>query len=55
MEKDKMHEREISMRIHKRMKNSTYIDLQTNKKTHSAEIIKVIRQHLLDIQKEQQK
>jgi len=31
------------------MKNSTYIDLETNKKTHSAEMIKVIRQHLLEI------
>jgi len=53
MEKDKMHEREISMRIHKRMKNSTYIDLETNKKTHSAEMIKVIRQHLSEIKKEE--
>ncbi|NHJ32732.1 MAG: hypothetical protein FK732_07710 [Asgard group archaeon] len=49
MEKDKMHERVISMRIHERMKNSTYIDLETNKKTHSAEMVKVVRQHLSDI------
>ncbi|NHJ85902.1 MAG: hypothetical protein FK734_10600 [Asgard group archaeon] len=46
MEQDKMHERGISMRIHERMKNSTYIDLETNKRTHSAEMIKVVRQHL---------
>jgi pimeloyl-ACP methyl ester carboxylesterase len=52
MEKDKMHEREISKRIHESMKNSTYIDLETNKKTHSSEMIKVIRQHLSDIKKE---
>ncbi|MFW9924762.1 MAG: hypothetical protein ACFFDW_15890 [Candidatus Thorarchaeota archaeon] len=51
MEKDKMHERNISMRIHERMKNSTYIDLETNKKTHSAEIIKVVRQHIAEITK----
>jgi len=52
MEKDKMHERGISMRIHERMENSTYIDLETNKKTHSAEMVKVVRQHLSDIKKE---
>ncbi|HUU77244.1 MAG TPA: hypothetical protein VMX55_02785 [candidate division Zixibacteria bacterium] len=51
MEKDKMHESQISMRIHERMKNSTYIDLETNKKTHSAEMIQVVRQHLSDIKK----
>ena len=55
MEKDKMHERDISMRIHERMENSTYIDLETNKKTHSAEMVKVVRQHLSDIKKEKQK
>jgi len=47
-----MHERGISMRIHERMKNSTYIDLATNKRTHSAEIVKVVRQHLSEINKE---
>jgi hypothetical protein len=52
MEKDKMHERDISMKIHEKMKNSTYIDLETNKKTHSAEMVKVIRQHLSEIKKE---
>ena len=51
MEKDKMHEKDISMRIHERMENSTYIDLETNKKTHSAEMVKVVRQHLSDIKK----
>ena len=50
MEKDKMHEKELSLKIHERLKNSTYIDLETNKKTHSAEMVKVIREHLLDIQ-----
>ena len=54
MEKDKMHARELSMKIHERMENSTYIDLETNKKTHSAEMIKVVRQHLSDIIKESQ-
>jgi hypothetical protein len=53
MEKDKMHERDISMRIHEAMKKSTYIDLETNKKTHSAEMIQVVRQHLSDIKKEE--
>ena len=52
MEKDKMHEKGISMRIHESMENSTYIDLETNKKTHSAEMIKVVRQHLSEIEKE---
>ena len=52
MEKDKMHGREISMRIHERMENSIYIDLETNKKTHSAEMVKVVRRHLSDIEKE---
>ncbi|MHA1309260.1 MAG: hypothetical protein ACTSQN_18510, partial [Candidatus Heimdallarchaeota archaeon] len=52
MEKDKMHEKGISKRIHERMENSTYVDLETNKKTHSAEMIKVVRQHLSEIEKE---
>ena len=55
MEKDKMHERKIALQIYKKMKNSTYIDLETNKKTHSAEIIRVVRQHLSAMKKEKQK
>ncbi|NHK30409.1 MAG: hypothetical protein FK730_03600 [Asgard group archaeon] len=52
MEKDKMHARDTSMKIHNLMKNSTYIDLETNKKTHSAEMVKVVRQHLADLKNE---
>jgi hypothetical protein len=52
MEKDKMHERDISIRIHEKMKNSTYIDLETNKRTHSAEMVKIVRQHLADLKNE---
>jgi len=55
MEKDKMHARDTSMKIHERLKNSTYIDLETNKKTHSAEMIEVIRGHISDIEKERKK
>lgn len=55
MEKDKMHVRKLSMKIHECMKNSTYIDLETNKKTHSAEMVKVVRQHLSEIKIETQK
>ncbi|NHJ38906.1 MAG: hypothetical protein FK731_02655 [Asgard group archaeon] len=51
MEKDKMHARETSILINDTMKNSTYIDLETNKKTHSAEMIEVVRQHIQEIKK----
>ena len=49
MEKDKMHEKELSLKIHERLQNSTYIDLETNKKTHSGEMVEVIREHLSEI------
>lgn len=55
MEKDKMHARDTSMKINNRMKNSTYIDLETNKKTHSAEMVEVIRQHISEIKNERKK
>lgn len=49
MEKDKMHAKDLSLKIHNKLKNSIYIDLETNKKTHSAEMVKVIRRHLSEI------
>ncbi len=45
-EKDKMHEADITRKIGKLMKNSTYIDLETNKKTHTKPIVDLVRNHL---------
>ena len=45
-EKDKMHEADITRKIGKLMKNSTYVDLETNKNTHSKPIVDLLRKHL---------
>jgi pimeloyl-ACP methyl ester carboxylesterase len=45
-EKDKMHEAEISQKLRELMVNSVYIDLGTNKKTHTKPIVDLIREHL---------
>ena len=43
MEKDKMHKSEEAKSISDFMKNSTYIDMETNKKTHTSEMVEEIR------------
>ena len=43
MEKDKMHKSEEAKDIENFLSNSTYIDMGTNKKTHSAEMVEEIR------------
>ena len=43
MEKDKMHKSKEAKNIADFLKNSTYIDMGTNKKTHSEEMVKEIR------------
>ncbi|MHA1816609.1 MAG: alpha/beta fold hydrolase [Candidatus Heimdallarchaeaceae archaeon] len=45
-EKDKMHEAEISQKLRELMVNSVYIDLGTNKKTHTKPIVDLVREHL---------
>ena len=50
MEKDKFHEIKDIRKLASLMKNSSYLDMKTNKNTHSAEMVKVIRKHLLEIQ-----
>ncbi len=45
-EKDKMHEAEISQRLRELMVNSVYIDLETNKNTHTKPIVDLVREHL---------
>ena len=43
MEKDKMHKAQEAKDISNLLKNSTYIDMETNKKTHSVEMVEEIR------------
>ena len=45
-EKDKMHAAEVTQKLRKLMKNSTYINLETNKKTHTKPIVDLIREYL---------
>ena len=44
MEKDKMHKSKEAKDISELLKNSTYIDLGTNKNTHSANMAIAIRE-----------
>ncbi len=50
METDKMHKAQESKDIANFLKNSTYIDMGTNKKTHSAEMTKEIRKLITKIE-----
>ncbi|MBY9002278.1 MAG: hypothetical protein KGD64_15265, partial [Candidatus Heimdallarchaeota archaeon] len=45
-EKDKMHAAEVTQRLRKLMVNSIYINLETNKNTHTKPIIDLVREHL---------
>lgn len=44
--KDKLHEPENLQRISSSLKNSTFVDMDTNKRTHSKEVVFVIREYL---------
>ena len=46
-ERDKMHEADITRKIGQLMKNSIYIDLETNKNTHTKPVVDLIRNHLM--------
>jgi len=46
-EKDKMHKIKDSIRIKSLIKNSAYLDLQTNKNTHDRPLVDAIREHIL--------
>ncbi len=52
MEEDKMHMIEETERIAKLLNNCNYIDMKTNKKTHSAGMVDVIREEIIVMQKE---
>ncbi len=45
-EKDKMHEADITKKIGKAMKNSVYINLETNKNTHAKPIVDLLREQI---------
>lgn len=45
-EQDKMHDAEVTQKIHKLMEDVTYIDLATNKNTHSKPIVDTIKEHI---------
>ncbi|MHA1224479.1 MAG: hypothetical protein ACTSP3_14730, partial [Candidatus Heimdallarchaeaceae archaeon] len=45
-EKDKMHAAKITQKIRDLMVNSVYINLETNKNTHTKPIVDVIREQL---------
>ena len=45
-EKDKMHSVEETRKIVSLIKNSTYLDMQTNKNNHSANVVTELRNHL---------
>lgn len=47
--KDKLHEPENLKRIVSSLKNATYVDMQTNKGTHSREVVDEIRKYLSTI------
>ena len=55
MEKDKMHKAEEAKNICQCLQNSLYIDMGTNKLTHSAEMIKKIRTIIAENKKEKEK
>jgi len=45
-EKDKMHEADLTKRIGELMKNSIYINLETNKNTHTKPIVTLLRERI---------
>lgn len=45
-EKDKMHEADVTQKIGKLMKNSTYVNLETNKNTHTKPIVDLLREQI---------
>jgi len=45
-EEDKMHEAEITMKLGELMENSIYINLKSNKNTHSKPIVDLVREQL---------
>ncbi|MFW9852316.1 MAG: alpha/beta fold hydrolase [Candidatus Thorarchaeota archaeon] len=46
MEEDKMHDVKTTQKIAKMMKNSVYVNLNTNENTHAAIMVKTIREYL---------
>ncbi|MCG3260280.1 MAG: alpha/beta hydrolase [Candidatus Heimdallarchaeota archaeon] len=45
-ERDKMHDAEDTKKVSKMIKNSTYLDLETNRNTHSGVMVDTIREYL---------
>lgn len=45
-ERDKMHDAEDTMKVSKMIKNSTYLNLETNRNTHSGVMVDTIREYL---------
>jgi len=45
-EKDKMHEADVTQKVGKLLKNSTYVNLETNKKTHTKPMVDLLREYL---------
>jgi hypothetical protein len=45
-EKDKMHDAKVTMRVKDMIKNSTYINLETNRATHNETMVDTIREYL---------
>ncbi|MCE7749860.1 MAG: alpha/beta hydrolase [Candidatus Heimdallarchaeota archaeon] len=45
-ERDKMHDAEDTMKVSKMIKNSTYLNLETNSNTHSSVMVDTIREYL---------
>ncbi|MHA2308721.1 MAG: alpha/beta fold hydrolase [Candidatus Heimdallarchaeaceae archaeon] len=45
-EKDKMHEADITKKIGELMKNSVYVNLETNKNTHTKPIVTLLREQI---------
>lgn len=46
MEKDKFHEIKSIKKISGLMKNSTYLDMETNKNTHSTKMVEVLLEYI---------
>ena len=51
MEKDKMHTTEVAKKITQTIPGAEYIDMETNKATHTAKMVKVIRELMKKIPK----
>ena len=45
-ERDKMHDAVDTMKVSKMIKNSTYLNLETNRNTHSGVMVDTIREYL---------